>query len=253
MRQFLCPCYVRCFNSRSLSRMKKVSFFYCLLFLALGLSGSCTSGSPSQPNAASEDAPGAPENQGFTSLFDGQTFAGWQGAVDQYAIRDGCMVSMAGGHIFTTREYSDFILRMEFKLPPGGNNGLAIRYSGKGDPAYEGMCELQILDNSAPQYADLDPRQYHGSIYGKVAAQRGHLRPAGEWNYQEVTVIGSRIRVTLNGTVILDADQAEVTDFMNEKLNNNIPESGYLGFAGHGKDVAFRNLTIKNLAPDSTD
>jgi len=183
----------------------------------------------------------------FVPLFNGANFEGWQGATDQYEIVDETIISKGGGVLFTTAEYSDFILRFEFKLPPGGNNGLAIRYPGQGDPAYVGMCELQILDNTAPQYADLDPRQYHGSIYGKVAATRGHLRPVGEWNFQEVWVSGSHVRVELNRIVILDADQAKVTEFMNGKMKNEIPESGYLGLAGHGKGVAFRNLRIKAL------
>ena len=97
--------------------------------------------------------------------------------------------------------------RLEFKLPPGGNNGLAIRYPGHGDTAYDGMCELQILDDAHPKYAkSLDPRQAHGSAYGMVAAHKGYLRPVGQWNFEEVTVKGSKIKVELNGTVILDTD-----------------------------------------------
>ena len=119
-----------------------------------------------------------------------------------------------GGTIYTKEEYSDFVARLEFKLPPGGNNGLAIRYPGQGDTAYVGMCELQVLDNDADMYAKLDARQYHGSAYGMAAAQRGYLRPTGEWNFQEVTVKGSKIKVELNGVVILDADLSTVKDLM---------------------------------------
>ena len=105
-------------------------------------------------------------------------------------------------------------MRLEFKVPPGGNNGLAIRFPGKGNPAYVGMTELQVLDNTAEKYAKLDKRQYHGSAYGMAAAHRGYQRPVGEWNYQEVTVKGSTIKVELNGTVIMDADLSKVTEFM---------------------------------------
>src|SRR4029077_4231119 len=108
------------------------------------------------------------------------------------------------------KEYGDFMARVEFKLPPGGNNGLAIRYPGKGDAAYDGMTELQILDDGHPKYGKLDPRQAHGSAYGMVPAQRGYLRPAGEWNFEEVTVTGPKIKVELNGTVILDTDLSKV-------------------------------------------
>ena len=117
---------------------------------------------------------------------------GWKGPTEQYEIVDGTIVCKPkqGGTIYTEREYADFSVRLEFKLPSGGNNGLAIRYPGEGDTAYVGMCELQVLDSDAPKYSALDPRQYHGSIYGMVAAHRGYLRPVGEWNFEEVTVKG---------------------------------------------------------------
>ena len=106
--------------------------------------------------------------------------------VDKYEVKDGAIVCRPkkGGTIYTKEEYGDFVARVEYKLPPGGNNGLAIRYPGKGDTAYVGMCEVQILDDTAPQYAKLDPRQYNGSVYGMVPAHRGYLRPVGEWNFR---------------------------------------------------------------------
>src|SRR5690606_3824275 len=114
--------------------------------------------------------------------------------------------------------------------------------------AYAGMTELQVLDNTAEKYAKLDPRQYHGSAYGMVAAERGYLRPVGEWNFQEVTVKGSTIKVELNGSVILNTDLSKVTEFM---ANTAHPvkdlKSGHFGFAGHGDAVAFRNIEIKRL------
>src|SRR5207248_9532319 len=121
-----------------------------------------------------------------------------------------------GGTIYTTEEYPDFIARLEIKLPPGGNNGLAIRYPGEGDPAYAGMCELQVLDDNYEKATGekSDPRQAHGSAYGMAAAARGYQHPIGEWNFEEVTVKGSKIKVELNGTVILDCDLATVRDCM---------------------------------------
>jgi hypothetical protein len=153
-----------------------------------------------------------------------------------------------GGTIYTTEEYGDFVARVEFKLPPGGNNGLAIRYPGQGDPAYVAMCELQVLDSEHPKYAQLDPRQYHGSAYGMVAAARGYLRPAGQWNFQEVTVQGSTLRVELNGYLILDADLSQVDEYMaNSAHPGKDLRQGYFGFAGHSDPVQFRNVAIKRL------
>ena len=63
---------------------------------------------------------------------------------------------------------------------PTANNGVAIRTPLKGNPAYVGM-EIQILDNSAPMYKNLQPYQFHGSVYGLVPAKRGFQKPVGQW------------------------------------------------------------------------
>lgn len=189
-------------------------------------------------------------DDGFIQIFNGKDFEGWAGPIDNYEVKDGAIVCKKGkgGTIYTKEEYSDFIVRLEFKLPPGGNNGLAIRYPGEGDTAYVGMCEIQVLDDTAPQYANLDPRQYHGSAYGMVPAHRGYLRPVGQWNYEEVTVVGSKIKVELNGTLILDCDLSQVKEFMGGKPHPGKDRtSGHFGFAGHNDPVMFRNIAIKRL------
>lgn len=187
---------------------------------------------------------------GFKPVFNGMDFTGWAGPTDNYDVKDGAIVCKPGkgGTIHTKDEYGDFVARLEFKLPPGGNNGLAIRYPGSGDTAYVGMCELQVLDDTADQYKALDARQYHGSVYGLVAAQRGFQRPVGQWNFQQVTVTGSTIKVELNGTTILDADVSKVTEFMaNSPHPGKDRKSGFFGFAGHGDAVEFRNIRVKTL------
>src|SRR5690606_27183498 len=112
----------------------------------------------------------------FEPIFNGKDLTGWAGPVQNYQAADGAIMCLPGkgGTIYTQKEYADFVARLEFKLPPGGNNGLAIRYPGQGDTAYVGMTELQVLDDTAPQYARLDPRQVHGSAYGIAAAHRGY-------------------------------------------------------------------------------
>ncbi len=110
------------------------------------------------------------------------------------------------------------------------------------------MCELQVLDSEHPKYAQLDARQYHGSAYGMVPAHRGYLRPTGEWNFQEVTVKGSTIKVELNGTVILDTDLAKVSETLADQPHPGKDRtSGHFGFAGHSDPVQFRNISIKRL------
>ncbi len=187
---------------------------------------------------------------GFRPIFNGSNLDGWAGPTDNYEVRDGAIVCKPnnGGTIYYHQNLRDFVVRLEFKLPPGGNNGLAIRYPGHGNTAYIGMCELQVLDDTAEKYAKLDTRQYHGSAYGMAAAKRGAQLPVGEWNQQEVTVEGSKIKVILNGTTILDTDLRGINDYMGGSAHPGKERyEGYFGFAGHGDAVAFRNVRVKAL------
>ncbi|TWT71664.1 hypothetical protein Pan14r_39750 [Crateriforma conspicua] len=216
--------------------------FACLL-LSLTINVSSRGDQPaSVADATSED--------GFVTLFDGQSLDGWTGAVDGYEVVDGAIQCKAkhGGNLYTKEVYGDFVVRLEFQLPPRGNNGLAIRFPGKGDPAYVGMCELQVLDNTHPDYANLDDRQFHGSAYGMAAAKRGALKPVGQWNEQEVTVIGSTIRVVLNGQEILNTDLSKIDEYLADRPHPGKDRvEGHFGFAGHGDAVKFRNVRIKSL------
>lgn len=186
----------------------------------------------------------AEKAEGFVPLFNGLDMTGWLGNFNDYSARDGMIVCepAAGSYsnLYTENEYSDFIIRFEFQLTPAANNGLGIRAALNG----AGM-ELQILDNEADVYANLAPYQYHGSVYGLIPAKRGYLKPVGEWNYQEVLVDGYHIKVTLNGTVIVDGDIAEAS-------NNSHPmlkvKRGHIAFLGHDTKVSFRNLRIKDLS-----
>ena len=194
---------------------------------------------------------GSDSDGGFVSVFNGKDLTGWRGEVENYEVKDGAIVCKPekGGVLFTADEYADFVVRLEYKVPPGGNNGLAIRYPGEGRAAYDGMCELQVLDDDAEKYKDqLEDRQWHGSAYAMVGAHRGYTRPAGVWNYQEVTVKGSTIKVELNGTVILDTDLSQVTEFMKDTPHpGKDRKRGHFGFAGHKDPVMFRNIAIKRL------
>ena len=196
------------------------------------------------------------KSEGFVPLFNGANLDGWVGDKVSYVAEDGMIVIKpekgSGGNLYTMNEYSDFVFRFEFQLTPGANNGLGVRTPLEGDAAYVGM-ELQILDNDAPVYANLQPYQYHGSVYGVIPAKRGFLKPTGEWNYQEVILDGTRVKITLNGTVIVDGDVAGARD--NGSIDgNNHPglkrTSGHIGFLGHGSVVKFRNIRVKELMPN---
>ena len=195
------------------------------------------------------------QEKGFTVLFDGSNMDSWIGNTDAYMIEDGSMVvrpgeNGGGGNLYTREQYENFVFRFEFKLTEGANNGLGIRTPAKGDAAYEGM-ELQILDNTAEVYKDLQCYQYHGSVYGVIPALRGYLNPVGEWNTQEVRADGTRIKVTLNGHVILDGDlelyikNGRTIDGKEHPGLGNT--RGHIGFLGHGHVLWFRNISIREL------
>jgi len=210
------------------------------------------------------NAQGSDVEGGFTPLFNGQDFTGWvygtktdkQGKTSEnkagkgYQIKEGGVLYSTvadGGNLYTQKEYGDFILRFEFKLTANANNGIAIRAPLTGDSAYQGM-EIQVLDDGGSKYTKLRPTQYHGSVYDVFAAKRGSQKPVGEWNTQEIHVQGTKIKVTVNGQVILEEDLASVKDEAVLKKHPGLKNAkGHIGFLGHGAEVEFRNLRIKEL------
>ena len=205
-----------------------------------------------EPKAPDAELSAEEKAEGFEMLFNGTDLTNWTGRKHSYLVEDGNIVirpTEGGGNLYTESEYSDFIFRFEFKLTPGANNGLGIRTPMEGDAAYVGY-ELQILDNTADKYKDLEPYQYHGSVYGILPAKRGYLNPVGEWNSQEVMVKGEDIRITLNGAVIVEGNLKEVTKngTADGKDHPGLQRSsGHIGFLGHGSLLWFRNIRIKEL------
>ena len=186
---------------------------------------------------------------GYAVLFDGQSLNGWTGSLGGYEAKEGVILckKQGGGNLYTAKEYGDFSFRFEFKLTPGANNGIGIRTPNQGDAAYVGM-EIQVLDDSSPEYATLQPYQYHGSIYGVVPCKRGHQKPVGEWNSEEIVCRGKQVTVILNGETIVDADieKASTPKTIDGKDHPGLQRAkGYIAFCGHGTQVEFRNLRIK--------
>ena len=200
---------------------------------------------PPKPAAAP-----AVDEKDFVSLFDGSTLKGWIGDTAGYVVEDGAIAcGPQGRNLYTEKEYGDFAFRFEFKLTPGANNGIGIRTPTEGDAAYVGM-EIQVLDNTAAQYKDLKPYQFHGSGYGIAPAKREFLKPVGEWNSEEIIAKGRTIKVVLNGETIVDVnlDDASAKGTIDGKEHPGLKNAkGHIGFCGHGDKVMFRNLRVKPL------
>lgn len=193
--------------------------------------------------------------RGFKSLFNGKDLTGWtliKGHGKGYLVEKEVLVCPedGGGNLFTEKEYSNFILRLDWRLWDGGNNGVGIRAPLEGDAAYVGM-EIQILDETSEKYkkgAGLKPTQMTGSVYDVFAAKSGHVKRDGTWNKYEIAAKGSKIKVTLNDIVITDVDLDTVKDEVVLKKHPGLArKSGHIGFLGHGTRVEFRTIRIKEL------
>jgi Domain of Unknown Function (DUF1080) len=191
--------------------------------------------------------------EGFTALFNGKDLTGWKvnegGKMEKWgADKDKGVLYVeggGGGWLMTEKEYSDFEIRLEFKMPKRGNSGVALRSPMKGDPAYVGM-EIQLLDDEHEDYKKLMPYQYTGSIYGVVPPSKRVTKPAGEWQSIRIVAKGRQVMVEVNGTKVVDANLDEHKDQF-DKHPGLKADKGHLGLQSHDGRVEFRNLYVKAL------
>ncbi|MSU58209.1 MAG: DUF1080 domain-containing protein [Pedosphaera sp.] len=192
---------------------------------------------------------------GFTRLFDGESLNGWRLVNPHgggYGVTNGVIYCAlgGGGNLYTEKEFGDFILRFEFKMEDGSNNGIGIRSPLAADAAYAGM-EIQILEEGAAlrgKWGKLREEQYHGSVYDCIAAKKGALKPPGQWNNEEITARGRQITVIVNGKKILDASLNSVTDPAKLMKHPGLfRDRGHIGLLGHNDYIEFRNIRVKEL------
>jgi hypothetical protein len=196
----------------------------------------------------------AEDASAWKPLFNGQDLWGWNaiaGPLSAWHAENDLLKcdGGAGGWLATTDEYKNFELQLEFRLPAGGNSGVFLRAPETGNPAYEGM-EIQVLDDEAPVYAQIMPWQHCGSLYGLAAAKPGAVKKAGEWQKYDIVCDGQRVKITLNGMLVVDANLA---DYQDGKTTDGKPHpglkrsQGHIGLQNHETGVEYRNLRIRSL------
>jgi len=208
--------------------------------------------------------------EGFVLLFDGKTHDGWRGYKkdvfpDKWVIEDGTIhfnpdVQGSGGDIIYDKKFSDFHLKLEWKIAEGGNSG--IFYLGAENDQFRAIYatapEMQVLDNERHPDAKLgkDGNRMAGSLYDLIPAVPQNFKGAGEWNSAEVIIKDKHVIHKQNGEVVVDYQYG--TREWDELVGGskfpginptwaNLQEEGYFGLQDHGNHVWFRNIKVKEL------
>jgi len=190
-----------------------------------------------------------PVEPGFSALFDGKDLTKHfvvKGNPASWKVLDGIIVASAGGDRLMSREsYGDFVLRLEWKISREGNSGVSICVPSQDDGApWETGYEVQISN------AHRDDSHSTGSLYGVAPVNPRPNEDADVWHRYEITCIGNRIRVKVDGVECVDADRATNSNMRRRK------HAGFIGLqdyhAGNNGTIEYRNLRIARLNSDGT-
>lgn len=202
------------------------------------------------------------QKDGFALLFNGKTTDGWHlyNAHDAAGWRahDGVLqvdtLAQIHGDLVTNKEYTNFELRLDWRIPVGGNSG--VIFSVHEDKAYEytfltGM-EMQVLDDINAE-DNKQPNHLAGSLYDMIAPSHP-AKPAGEWNSIIIRKLKGHLTLFMNGKQVVETqiDSPEwnaliqKSKFKNWKGFAQYP-TGHIALQYHGAAVAFRNIRIKEL------
>ena len=226
---------------------------FCLVFAVMTLLPAQDKPVAATKDATTEKDEAKPAVGEFQKLYNGKDLEGWEVYQGELAAWEasGDMLSCVkegGGWLRTKKAYSDYVLKLEFKIPAGGNSGVGIRVPPEGNVHQAGM-EIQILDDDAPAHKDLKAAQYTGSLYYQAPAKRGAVK-VGEWNAFEITCAGHHVKIVLNGKVINDVQLNEFTKAEAPEDYSPLadrPEVGSIALQSHGSRVDFRNVEIQDL------
>lgn len=159
---------------------------------------------------ASASAQPAAGQDGWVSLFDGKSLAGWRSFKTEappagWDVKDGVLARTGkGGDIMTVGQYGSFDLELDYKIAVGGNSGIMYRVVTEGQAPYWSGPEYQILDNERHPDAKNGPDRLAGSNYDLIAPSAAVSKPAGEWNTAKIVVKGNHVEHWLNGTKVVE-------------------------------------------------
>ena len=185
----------------------------------------------------------AERNEGFIALFDGKTLDGWwmkdSNKESFHVSEEGYIewLSKGGGALMTRDRYDNFILRMEWKILPGGNSGVWVRAPRDSRQSKIGF-EVQMQGDSDTEEPDKDSTC---AIYDVIPPTSMPAKKEGEWNDLEVVCDGPHVKITLNGEVVQDLNFDD-----HEELKYRL-RKGFICLTDHGNYVAFRNIRLKKL------
>jgi hypothetical protein len=200
--------------------------------------------------------------EGWTLLWDGSTTAGWRSVKTNafpqkgWEIKDGTLSVLSqvyAGDIITENVYSNFILKVEFKLTKAANSGVKYLFNHKINGGT--TLEFQILHPDHPD-AKLGKNGSRkvGSLYDVIPAPTAQLRPLEEWNSIQLVCNGKQVEHWLNGEKLIsfergsEAFRAAVAESKFKKAKNwGEAESGHILLQDHGDYVSYRNIKIKVL------
>ncbi|HLY69026.1 MAG TPA: DUF1080 domain-containing protein [Puia sp.] len=207
----------------------------------------------------------AEKNEGWISLFDGKTTNGWHTYLKDKAgsawnVEDGALhlnpKSKEGrGDIVTSKEFSNFDLKIEWKISPKGNSGVIfyVKEDPKIEESYQSGPEMQVLDNDGHPDGKI-PKHRAGDLYDLIACSKETVKPVGEWNQVEIIANHGDLKLFLNGYNVVHTTMWD-DNWKKMIANSKFKEwpvfgtftSGRIDLQDHGNEVWFRNIKIKNL------
>lgn len=226
-------------------------------------------------------SPAADEAVGFVSLFDGKTLDGWTFLGKQYDKRwnmwkvdEGTLLADSSNardhddvYLATTKEYGDFVLRLKFQAFRETNGTIGVQFRSRYEPdAYWADGPEVIVDPGRPWRSGMIHDQTRGSkrwLCPDLPSGRDvDLTQANErhkfyyndqntnWNELEVSAIGSKVRVVLNGVTVSEFDGKGVLD---DKVHQdrNVGQKGIITLHLHAGDrlrMRYKDIDIKDLA-----